>query len=89
MKTGLVWWDLVIALGYRSIYTIVGGALTARLAPARPILHAVILGAIGTAAALAGTILMWNLGSQWYSILLTAVSVPCTWLGGWLARKKR
>jgi len=87
-KSGLVQWALWVALGYRILYTIAGGTLTAWLAPRRPILHAVVLGGIGTVAALGGAIAMWNLGSQWYPILLVLVSVPCTWLGGVLARKK-
>ena len=75
-------WMFVIFLSYRIIYTIFGGYITSRLAPQNPVKHAIILGAIGTVAALAGMIAMWNLGNQWYPIALVVTAVPCTWLGG-------
>jgi hypothetical protein len=43
-------WMLVIALIYRMIYTIAGGYITARLAPAQPMNHVTVLGIIGVVA---------------------------------------
>ncbi|HEX4860985.1 MAG TPA: hypothetical protein VFV07_07090 [Rhizomicrobium sp.] len=76
---------LVVATLYRCAEAVLAGAITAWLAPARPMLHALILGAIGTAVALAGAILTWRLGTHWYPIALTVSAVPCTLLGGRLA----
>jgi hypothetical protein len=75
---------LAIALLYRCVFTIIGGWIAARLAPSRPMRHALILGAIGTAAAIAGCLIMWKLGQQWYAIALVLTAIPCTWLGGWI-----
>ena len=77
-----VTWMLALALFYRCIYTILGGYITARLAPNLPMQHALILGAVGVVAATAGTIAAWNMSSHWYPISLIITAVPCTWLGG-------
>ena len=79
-------WMLVLALVYRMIYTVAGGYVTARLAPDRPMRHAVILGLIGIAAATLGTIVGWNLSAHWYPIALVITALPCTWLGGKLRK---
>jgi hypothetical protein len=76
---------LAVAALYRCIYAVLAGYITARLAPSSPTLHALILGAIGTAFALAGAIFMWHLGTHWYPIVLTVSALPCTLLGGRVA----
>jgi hypothetical protein len=91
-KTGLYPMDgstatngaFAIFLAYRLVFTVLGGYVTARLAPQNPIKHAVILGAIGTAGALAGVIAMTvkNMpGPVWYPWALVITAVPATWLG--------
>ena len=83
------WWMLLIALIYRSIYSVAGFYLTAKLAPNRPMRHAIILGVIGTVFAALGAIANWNLSANWYPILLVLVTLPCAWLGGKLAEMKK
>src|SRR6516165_5669456 len=51
-----------LALSYRLVIGVVGGWLTARLAAAEPMRHAMALGVIGTAAGLVGIVATWNLG---------------------------
>jgi hypothetical protein len=89
-KTGLlvqpfsdnsVWIVLLIIL-YRNIYNVIGCYIAAKLAPKNPMKHAWILGGIGFVLSLLGTIVMWNLGTQWYSISLVVLALPCAWLGG-------
>ena len=46
----------VLASGYRALFTIAGGFVTARLAPDRPMRHTWILAWIGLAAGLAGVV---------------------------------
>ncbi|HET8774171.1 MAG TPA: hypothetical protein VFP80_10285 [Thermoanaerobaculia bacterium] len=78
-----------LALTYRVIYTILGCWLTARLAPRRPMLHAMIVGAIGFVLSTAGAIVaitQYDLGPSWYPIALAASSLPCAWLGAKLHR---
>jgi hypothetical protein len=82
------WWMLLIALIYRSIYSVAGFYLTGRLAPNRPMRHAIILGVIGTLFAALGAAANWNLSANWYPVLLVVVTLPCAWLGGKLAEGK-
>ena len=83
-------WMVVTATIYRSVFTVGGGYLTAALAPNRPLLYAVILGVIGTAASTAGAIMMipLKLGPVWYPIALIVLALPCTWLGGKLRSRQ-
>ena len=45
---------------YRTIYGVVGAHITARLAPDRPMMYALVLGAFGVVARTAGAIAMWS-----------------------------
>jgi len=76
---------LVWATVYRTIYGILGSYITARLAPNRPMMHALIGGAIGTVLATTGAVATWNhvppLGPHWYPISLIIGALPTAWLG--------
>lgn len=74
----------VLAASYRLVISVAGGWLTARLAPANPMKHAMILGYVGTALGLLGVALTWNkgLGPTWYPIALAALAIPQCWAGG-------
>ncbi|MGH7711805.1 MAG: hypothetical protein ACREOG_11010 [Gemmatimonadaceae bacterium] len=81
-----------LALAYRSVYTVLGGYLTARLAPNAPVRHAFALGVIGLivgGAAAITTITKYDLGPDWYPIALALTGLPLSWLGGLLYRAKR
>ena len=75
---------LLIATIYRTIYQIISAYVVARLAPYRPLHHALIGGAIGLALSIAGGIATWNrgLGPHWYSVALLFVALPSAWVGG-------
>jgi len=81
-------WMLMLALIYRSIYSVAGFYLTARLAPGAPMRHAIILGIIGTVFAALGAMANWDRSANWYPILLVLVTLPCAWLGGKLVEIK-
>ena len=68
---------------YRIIIGVVGAWLTARLAPDRPMKHALILGLIGTALGSVGLIATWHkaLGRRWYSIAHVVLAIPEVWVG--------
>ena len=75
-------WMLVLALLYRSIYAVVGGYVTAKIAPSNPMRHVIILMVFGGVAGIAGAIAGWNLSSHWYPALLAITSPFFVWLGG-------
>jgi uncharacterized membrane protein len=81
-------WTLVVALIYRTAFTIGGGYVTAMLAPRRGLKHAVILGAIGTVFGALGAVSMWSYGEHWYPIALTLLALPSTWLGGFIRTRR-
>jgi hypothetical protein len=74
----------LLATSYRIVISVAGGWLTAWLAPARPMKHALILGAIGTFFGLVGVVATWNLGlgPRWYPIALMVLALPQCWAGG-------
>jgi hypothetical protein len=76
---------LIWATVYRTIYGVLGSYITARLAPNRPMMHALIGGAIGTVLATIGAIATWNhvppLGPNWYPVSLIVGALPTAWLG--------
>jgi hypothetical protein len=77
----------LLATAYRLAFGALGSFVAARLAPARPMGHALALGAVGTALALAGLLATWDdaLGPPWYPVALVVTALPCAWLGGRLA----
>jgi hypothetical protein len=83
---------LLLATAYRTVYGIAAGYLTAYLAPYRPIAHALVGGAFGFAASLAGAVATWNVsaayGPHWYPVALVVLALPQAWLGGWLCARR-
>lgn len=77
---------LMLATFYRVVYGIGGSHLTARLAPYKPMKHALIGGAIGVVISTAGAALTWNkgpaFGPHWYPVALIITAMPCAWAGG-------
>lgn len=70
-----------LATAYRIVFGVAGSWLTARLAPNRPLAHALALGGIGTVLSIAGAAAMWAYGPAWYSLAIIAISFPCAWAG--------
>jgi hypothetical protein len=80
-------WLLFIQL-YVLAYAVFGCWLAARLAPNRPMRHALILGVLGLAFNIAGTVALWNLMPVWYHILALALVMPASWVGGWIRERQ-
>ncbi|MGC2185424.1 MAG: hypothetical protein WA637_19310 [Terriglobales bacterium] len=74
----------LLATVYRTAYSIVGSYITARLAPNRPMQHALLGGAIGLMLSVVGAVVTWNkdLGPHWYPLALVVTALPCAWVGG-------
>ena len=88
MSDGLFMWATV----YRVAFTVLGGLITARLAPQAPLTHVLILGVVGVVVASVGVVATWNqgpeFGPKWYPILLVVTALPCVWAGGLLAGRR-
>lgn len=72
----------LVALAYRIVYGVLGCYIAARLAPDRPMRHAMALGVVGVVLSTAGAVAMWEAGPAWYSLAVIAISLPCAWVGG-------
>ncbi len=73
-----------LATAYRIVYGVLGAYVTARLAPDRPMWHALVLGGIGLGVSIMGAAVTWNqpdLGPHWYPLALVALALPQSWLG--------
>src|SRR6476469_5354494 len=75
---------LLLATAYRSIYGIVGAYVIARLAPNRPMGHALLAGVLGLGVSILGAAAIWNSteGQHWYPIALALTTLPTAWIGG-------
>jgi len=73
-----------VATGYRVVFGVLGSYATARLAPQKPMAHALALGVFGFVLCVASVIGTWkmNLGPHWYPMALAVISIPCAWAGG-------
>ena len=78
--------SLMVATIYRTVYGVLGAYLTARLAPSRPMLHAMVLGSLGLVVTIIGAVVTWNkgpaFGPHWYPVSLIVLALPTAWAGG-------
>ena len=75
----------LLATVYRTLYGIVGSYVTARVAPDRPMGHALAGGVLGLVVSTSGAVATWNagpaFGPHWYPLALIATAMPCAWAG--------
>ena len=83
---------LAVATLYRIVFGVVGSYVSARLAPNRPMWHAMIPGILGFVVSIVGAAATWNRGAEfgphWYPLALIVTALPCAWLGGWLRERQ-
>jgi hypothetical protein len=83
---------LALATAYRVVFGILGSYVSARLAPDRPMWHAMIPGILGFVVSVVGAAATWNRGSSfgphWYPLALIVTALPCAWVGGWLRERQ-
>jgi hypothetical protein len=79
----------LLALGYRTIFSIFGSYLAAALAPRNPMKHALALGWFGLVPSMGGVVaaMTKDLGPVWYPIAILVLALPCAWVGGALFRR--
>jgi hypothetical protein len=77
---------LLLATVYRTVFGIVGSCIIARLAPDRPMQHALVGGVVGLAVSIVGAAVTWNkgpaFGPHWYPLALIVLAMPQAWVGG-------
>jgi len=82
----------LLAIAYRTIFTIAGAYLAARIASGRPMGVALVLGVIGMIAGAIGIMATWNrpeFGPLWYPFTLVVLAIPCTSAGAKLEARAR
>jgi hypothetical protein len=62
--------------------------LTARLAPARPMFHALVLGGLGFAFKAVGAAMQWDNFPVWHWVLSLALTMPYAYAGGWIRERQ-
>ena len=77
---------LLLATAYRTVFGVVGSYIIARLAPNRPMQHALVGGLVGLVVSIVGAAVTWNkgpaFGPHWYPLALIVLAMPQAWLGG-------
>jgi len=77
---------LLSATAYRTVYGVLGSYIMARLAPDRPMTHALVGGFLGLVVSIAGAVATWNkgpaFGPHWYPLALIVLAIPQAWAGG-------
>ena len=79
---------LLLMIAYVGVYAVAGCYLTARLAPSRPMLHAMVLGVLGLVFNVFGTVAAWNTAPAWYHVVSLLLVLPYAWLGGRLRERE-
>jgi hypothetical protein len=76
----------LLATVYRTAYALLGSYVTARLAPYKPMKHALAGGVVGLVLSTIGAVSTWDKGREfgphWYPLALVATALPCAWAGG-------
>jgi len=76
----------LLATAYRILFAVTGSYIAARLAPDRPMRHALMIGVVGLVLSLVGAVATRNegpeFGPKWYSLAIIVIAMPCAWAGG-------
>jgi hypothetical protein len=74
---------LLLMMGYVGVFAVGGCYLAARLAPSRPMIHALVLGALGLLFTGYNTIVVfWDTAPAWFHVASLLLVMPYAWLGG-------
>lgn len=77
---------VAFVLFYRTLCSVAGCYVAARLARRRPVTHALILGGLGALAGIAGALTLGDQAPAWYGWGLVVLALPAALVGGLLAR---
>ena len=73
---------LVLICAYVAAFGILGCYVTARLAPSRPLFHALVLGGIALAMSIPVTVMAWNDTPAWFNVYNLLAVMPYAYIGG-------
>ena len=73
---------LILICAYVAVYGILGCYVAARLAPWRPMAHALVLGAVALATSIPIAIQQWDTAPAWFNLYNLLAVMPYAWLGG-------
>lgn len=73
---------LILTIGYVGLYATVGCYMAARMAPGRPMRHALVLGVLGLAFNVIGSWFRWNMAPVWYHVVSLSLVMFWAWIGG-------
>ncbi|HEU0054362.1 MAG TPA: hypothetical protein VFQ39_14340 [Longimicrobium sp.] len=79
---------LLFFIVYVGVFAVAGCYLAARLAPSRPMRHALVLGVLGLVFNVAGTVAMWDTAPAWFHVVSLLLVMPYAWLGGRLRERQ-
>jgi hypothetical protein len=83
----------VLATLYRTLFSVIGSYVVARVAPNKPMQHALFAGLVGLVLSSVGAIITWNFGAgfgpKWYPIALILITMPTAWAGAKLFELSR
>ena len=79
---------MLVQLLYVGVYAIFGCWLAGRLAPGRPMRHALLVGVLGLALNVAGALALRDTAPTWYLAAGVLTTMLWAWLGGRLAERQ-
>lgn len=79
---------LVLISVYVAAFGIVGCYVTARLAPSRPMLHALVVGGLALAMSIPVAIQNWADAPAWFNVYNLLAVMPYAYIGGWMREQE-
>jgi hypothetical protein len=80
---------VMLIIAYRTAYNVLGAFIVAKLAPKRPMAHAMVLAVLGILGSLGAMAAVSESGQYYYPIILALLVLPSTWLGAKLALRSK
>lgn len=80
---------LILVCAYVAVFGILGCWVTARLAPSRPMLHALVLGALALAMSVPVAMQNWGDAPAWFNVFNLVAVMPYAYIGGWLREQQQ